>query len=66
MSERSADGRLCPLCKRPTAENFRPFCSKRCADLDLAHWLKGDYAIAKREEDDEEERADDIDKKDQV
>jgi endogenous inhibitor of DNA gyrase (YacG/DUF329 family) len=25
---------------------FRPFCSRRCADIDLARWLKGSYAIA--------------------
>jgi endogenous inhibitor of DNA gyrase (YacG/DUF329 family) len=26
-------------------ERFRPFCSKRCADIDLGRWLKGSYAI---------------------
>jgi hypothetical protein len=25
---------------------YRPFCSKRCADIDLARWLDGRYAIA--------------------
>ena len=27
------------------APSFAPFCSKRCADVDLVHWLKGDYVI---------------------
>ena len=35
----------CPLCEKPAADRFRPFCSKRCADLDLGQWLKGGYAI---------------------
>jgi endogenous inhibitor of DNA gyrase (YacG/DUF329 family) len=37
--------RLCPICGKPTVEAYRPFCSKRCADVDLARWLRGDYAI---------------------
>lgn len=36
----------CPICRRPTERKFRPFCSKRCADIDLARWLGGGYAIA--------------------
>ncbi len=35
----------CPICKRETLAEFRPFCSKRCADIDLAKWLTGAYAI---------------------
>jgi len=35
----------CPLCGKPSAAGFKPFCSKRCADLDLGRWLKGGYAI---------------------
>lgn len=35
----------CPICQKPTAAAYRPFCSKRCADIDLAHWLRGDYVI---------------------
>ncbi len=36
----------CPNCGAPRATEFRPFCSKRCADLDLGNWLDGKYAIA--------------------
>ena len=35
----------CPICARPALESFRPFCCKRCADIDLARWLSGRYAI---------------------
>lgn len=35
----------CPICDKETAAQYRPFCSKRCADIDLAHWLRGDYRI---------------------
>lgn len=35
----------CPLCRRPVAHAYRPFCSKRCADIDLGRWLKGGYAL---------------------
>ena len=35
----------CPLCSKAAIEAFKPFCSKRCADLDLGRWLRGEYAI---------------------
>ncbi|SLN26351.1 zinc-binding protein [Falsiruegeria litorea R37] len=35
----------CPVCEAETAQKYRPFCSKRCADLDLAKWLNGSYAL---------------------
>jgi len=37
--------RECPICGRPAAAESFPFCSKRCADVDLNRWLKGAYAI---------------------
>jgi endogenous inhibitor of DNA gyrase (YacG/DUF329 family) len=57
MSEHSHKGRKCPICSKPAEARLRPFCSKRCADLDLAHWLKGDYAIAAREAPEGEDEA---------
>ena len=36
---------LCPQCKKPTDESYKPFCSKRCADVDLHRWLTGAYVI---------------------
>lgn len=44
----------CPMCDKPTEEAFRPFCSKRCADLDLAKWFGGGYAIPSEDPDDAE------------
>ena len=41
----------CSICKKPVVKAFRPFCSKRCADLDLSRWLNGHYAIPLIEED---------------
>jgi endogenous inhibitor of DNA gyrase (YacG/DUF329 family) len=35
----------CPVCQRPTLPDYRPFCSRRCADVDLGRWLTGAYAI---------------------
>ncbi len=36
----------CPICRRPAVVRYRPFCSKRCADIDLNRWLKGAYVIS--------------------
>jgi endogenous inhibitor of DNA gyrase (YacG/DUF329 family) len=35
----------CPICDKPRSERYKPFCSRRCADIDLGRWLKGQYAI---------------------
>ncbi len=35
----------CPLCGRPRVHRFRPFCSARCRDRDLLHWLEGRYRL---------------------
>ncbi len=35
----------CPICGKPRVEEHRPFCSKRCADIDLGRWLEGRYAV---------------------
>ena len=42
---------LCAVCGKPQEARFKPFCSKRCADVDLGRWLKGSYAIPAREAD---------------
>jgi len=39
----------CPLCRKPADPAWRPFCSRRCADIDLARWLRADYAIPGRD-----------------
>ena len=35
----------CPICQKPPADSYRPFCCKRCANLDLARWLSGTYTV---------------------
>jgi uncharacterized protein len=44
--------RSCPICGKPAAEKFRPFCSRRCADVDLNRWLSGVYAVPVKEDED--------------
>ena len=46
----AASEKGCPMCSKSEKPDFRPFCSKRCADLDLGKWLKEDYRIASQEE----------------
>jgi endogenous inhibitor of DNA gyrase (YacG/DUF329 family) len=48
----------CPICGKPSVPAYRPFCSARCADVDLGRWLKGNYAIPAEEEVDEEKPED--------
>jgi endogenous inhibitor of DNA gyrase (YacG/DUF329 family) len=57
----AAKGAKCPICGKPRVEAYRPFCSKRCADIDLGRWLEGRYAVpgapvakAAQEEDEED------------
>ncbi len=47
--------RPCVNCGKPSTDRYRPFCSQRCADVDLARWLGGRYAIPVAEEDDSNE-----------
>jgi endogenous inhibitor of DNA gyrase (YacG/DUF329 family) len=35
----------CPICGKPAVTLYRPFCSSRCADVDLNRWLTGAYSI---------------------
>ncbi|MDA9865388.1 DNA gyrase inhibitor YacG [bacterium] len=35
----------CPICQKPVEKAYRPFCSARCANVDLGRWLNGSYAI---------------------
>ena len=44
--------RKCPICGRKSIREAYPFCSKRCADLDLSRWLSGGYVIPAHESDD--------------
>jgi endogenous inhibitor of DNA gyrase (YacG/DUF329 family) len=49
--------RPCPICGKPQAQAFRPFCSKRCADVDLSRWFRGAYALPSEDDADEDDGA---------
>ena len=49
MSKRSEE-KICVLCDKPASPAYRPFCSKRCADLDLHRWLTGAYVMPGEED----------------
>ena len=53
---KTKQARACPICGRPRDEKYDPFCSRRCADVDLYRWLNGNYAIPASDEPDEERR----------
>ena len=48
----------CPTCGRPATARHRPFCSQKCADVDLHRWFSGAYAVPSTEDDDPETIAD--------
>lgn len=49
----------CPICQRETDPKYKPFCSRRCADVDLGRWLTGSYAIPVTEEEAQDTTPDD-------
>ena len=49
MAKTPAKPAECAICAKPVVEQYRPFCSKRCADVDLARWLGGNYRIPTEE-----------------
>jgi endogenous inhibitor of DNA gyrase (YacG/DUF329 family) len=50
----------CPICHKKTDPDYRPFCSRRCADVDLGKWLTGAYAVPGERPEDIEEAAEEI------
>ena len=49
----------CPICGRPAVPATHPFCSVRCADVDLGRWLTGSYTIPVAEDEQEDDISDD-------
>ena len=43
--DRAPEPSRCPICGRRREPRYDPFCSRRCADVDLHRWLKGGYVI---------------------
>ncbi len=54
LDRKTVTARVCPICGKPTDQAFRPFCSKRCADIDLNRWLSGVYVVPVKEAEDED------------
>ncbi|MEY8883435.1 DNA gyrase inhibitor YacG [Donghicola sp. XS_ASV15] len=53
----------CPICDKQTDPKYRPFCSKRCADIDLAKWMTGSYAVPSTDPDDLEQALEEAEQK---
>ncbi len=47
----------CVICKKPSDPAYSPFCSKRCADVDLQRWLTGGYVIPGADAEEDEDGA---------
>jgi endogenous inhibitor of DNA gyrase (YacG/DUF329 family) len=56
MTERAEVPRSnrCPICGKPSLPEFRPFCTRRCANVDLNRWLGGVYAVPVKDDEDED------------
>lgn len=50
-----ASGGRCPICGKPALHAVRPFCSSRCADIDLGRWVSGAYVIKGGQDDADED-----------
>ena len=44
--KKPAGSHRCPICGKPATLGHRPFCSARCANIDLGRWLDGNYRVA--------------------
>ncbi|WP_415187513.1 DNA gyrase inhibitor YacG [Rhodomicrobium sp.] len=56
LTDGEADRSLCVICGlHPQAPEYKPFCSRRCADVDLHRWLGGVYAIPATPDDEDDE-----------
>ena len=51
--------KACPICGKAADAQFRPFCSRRCREVDLNRWLSGVYAVPVTADEEEDERRDD-------
>jgi hypothetical protein len=45
MAERERAKPTCPICGKPATDELQPFCSRRCANVDLGRWLTGQYRV---------------------
>ncbi len=45
MTKQKTPTGKCPQCNKPVVQDYRPFCSKRCADVDLGKWFNEGYVL---------------------
>jgi uncharacterized protein len=55
--------KTCPICGKPAAPEHKPFCSRRCAEVDLHRWLSGVYAVPVTDDEEEDDRRDNDEQK---
>lgn len=48
----------CPICNKPATPAYRPFCSRRCADIDLGRWLTESYAVPVTDDEEDDTSSD--------
>jgi uncharacterized protein len=58
-NDNAAPAKPCAICGKPLQLRYKPFCSKRCADIDLNRWLTGTYAIPVAEDEERPDEPDD-------
>jgi endogenous inhibitor of DNA gyrase (YacG/DUF329 family) len=56
--EKPQPPKACPVCGKPATKEHDPFCSKRCAQIDLNRWLSGTYVIPGKKIEEEDESGD--------
>lgn len=54
IERKKSAARSCPICGKAADPAFKPFCSKRCADIDFNRWLSGVYAVPAKDDEDED------------
>jgi len=54
IDHKTSTARFCPICGKLDEPAYKPFCSKRCADIDLHRWLSGIYTIPAKDDEDED------------
>ena len=48
-----AQSKHCPICNKEADAKFHPFCSRRCAEVDLGRWLNESYSVPVVEDEDD-------------